>query len=127
MNRSLSVTRAPCTHVSTSDIVGRRRDREDPWRLHTTRVTIEPSANWCWTLAAPNNGCGEKMQRELAIRQLAKLEGFRLEKKDDGSYRLINARFNVAVYQHDGVLLEKIAEFLDRRTSQANSRDRYHR
>ena len=114
MNGSLS--RAPCTHVSTADIV-----------LHTTRVTIEPSANWCWTLAAPNNGCGEKMQRELAIRQLAKLEGFRLEKKDDGSYRLINARFNVAVYQHDGVLLEKIAEFLDRRTSQANSRDRYHR
>ena len=49
------------------------------------------------------------MQREHAIRQLAKLEGYRLEKKDDDSYRLINARFNVAVYQHDGVSLEKIA------------------
>jgi hypothetical protein len=55
------------------------------------------------------------MQREHAIRQLAKLEGYRLEKKGDDSYRLINARFNVAVYHHDGVPLEKIAEFLERR------------
>jgi hypothetical protein len=78
-------------------------------------------------LAAPNNSCGEKMQRELAIRQLAKLEGYRLEKNDDGSYRLINARFNVTVYQHDGVLLEKVAEFLERRTSQVNSQNRHHR
>jgi len=67
------------------------------------------------------------MQREHAIRQLAKLEGYRLEKKSDDSYRLINARFNVAVYQHDGVPLEKIAEFLERRTSQANSPDAHHR
>jgi hypothetical protein len=67
------------------------------------------------------------MQREFAIRQLAKLEGYRLEKNDDGSYRLINARFNVAVYQHDGVLLEKITEFLERRTSQVNSPNRHHR
>ena len=34
------------------------------------------------------------MQREHAIRQLAKREGYRLEKKGDDSYRLINARFN---------------------------------
>jgi hypothetical protein len=65
------------------------------------------------------------MQREHAIRQLAKLEGYRLEKKGDDSYRLINARFNVAVYQLDGVSLEKIAAFLEKRTSQANSPDRY--
>jgi hypothetical protein len=88
---------------------------------------IEPTANWCWTLAAPNNGCGEKMQLEHAIRQLAKLEGYRLDKKNDGSYRLINARFNVAVYQHDGVSLKKISEFLERRTSQVNSPDRHNR
>jgi len=67
------------------------------------------------------------MQRECTIRQLAKLEGYRLEKKDDGSYRLISARFNVAVYQHDGVPLEKIVEFLERRTVQVNSPDRHHR
>ena len=54
----------------------------------------------------------------MQIRQLAKLEGYRLEKKDDDSYRLINARFNVAVYLLDGVSLEKIVEFLERRTSQ---------
>jgi hypothetical protein len=60
------------------------------------------------------------MQREHAIRQLAKLEGYRLEKKADDSYRLINARFNVAVYQLDGVTLEKIAAFLEQRTSQAD-------
>ena len=67
------------------------------------------------------------MQREHAIRQLAKLEGYRLEKKGEDSYRLINARFNVAVYQHDGVPLEKIAGFLERRTSQVNSSDRHNR
>lgn len=67
------------------------------------------------------------MQREHAIRQMAKLGGYRLEKKGDGSYRLINARFNVAVYQHDGVSLEKIAEFLERRTDQVNLPDRHHR
>ncbi|MGA7334036.1 MAG: hypothetical protein WBX77_20220 [Pseudolabrys sp.] len=67
------------------------------------------------------------MQREHAIRQLAKLEGYRLEKKGDDSYRLINARFSVAVYQLDGVSLEKIVAFLEKRTSQANSPDRHHR
>jgi len=67
------------------------------------------------------------MQREYAIRQLAKLEGYRLEKKGDDSYRLINAKFNVAVYLLDGVSLEKIAAFLDRRTRQVNSLDRHHR
>jgi len=67
------------------------------------------------------------MQREHAIRQLAKLEGYRLEKKADNSYRLINARFNVAVHLLDGVSLEKITEFLERRTSQTNSRDARHR
>ena len=67
------------------------------------------------------------MQREYAIRRLAKLEGYRLENKGDDSYRLINARFNVAVYQLDGVSLEKIAEFLAKRTSQANSRNAHHR
>jgi hypothetical protein len=64
-------------------------------------------------------------RREHAIRQLAKLEGYRLEKKDD-SYRLINARFNVAVYLLDGVSLEKIVEFLEKRTSQVNAPDRRH-
>jgi hypothetical protein len=67
------------------------------------------------------------MQREHSIRQLAKLEGYRLEKKGDDSYRLINARFNVAVCLLDGVSLEKIAAFFDRRTSQVNSPDRRHR
>ena len=67
------------------------------------------------------------MQREHAIRQLAKLEGYRLEKKSDDTYRLINARFSVAVYQLDGVSLEKIVAFLEKRTSQANSPDRHHR
>jgi hypothetical protein len=43
--------------------------------------------------------------------------GYRLEKRSDESY---HARFNVAVYQYDGVTLEKIAEFLEKRTSQKN-------
>ena len=51
------------------------------------------------------------MQREFAMRRLAKLEGYRLEKKGDDSYRLINARFNVAVFQLDGVPLEKSRRF----------------
>jgi hypothetical protein len=67
------------------------------------------------------------MQREYAIRRLAKLEGYRLEKKGDDSYRLINARFNVAVYQLDGVSLEKVAAFLEKRTSQANAPNAQHR
>jgi predicted transcriptional regulator len=67
------------------------------------------------------------MQREFAIRRLAKHEGYRLEKKGDDSYRHINARFNVAVYQLDGVSLERIAAFLEKRTIQANSPDAQHR
>jgi len=67
------------------------------------------------------------MQREYATRQIAKRAGYRLEKKGDESYRLINARFNVVVYQLDGVPLEKIAAFLERPTSEANSPDTHHR
>ncbi len=67
------------------------------------------------------------MQREYSIRQLAKREGYRLEKKSDDSYRLINARFNVVVYQLDGVPLEKVATFLEQPKSQANSPDVHHR
>jgi hypothetical protein len=58
------------------------------------------------------------MQREHAIRQLAKLGGYRLEKKGDDNYRLVYARVNVAVYLLDGVVLEKIEEFLEKRASQ---------
>ena len=76
----------------------------------------------------PALGCGKpKMQREYAIRRLAKLEGYRLEKKGDDSYRLINAKFNVAVYQLDGVALEKVAAFLEKRTSQTNTPDAHRR
>ena len=67
------------------------------------------------------------MQREYAIRKSAKREGFRLEKEGDDNYRLINARFNVVVYHLDGVLLEKIAVFLEQPTSRANSPDAHHR
>jgi hypothetical protein len=55
------------------------------------------------------------------------LRGYRLEKKGEDSYRLINARFNVAVYQLDGVSLEKIAAFLEKPTSQLNSPDAHRR
>jgi hypothetical protein len=74
-----------------------------------------------------HKGCGEKMQREYAIRQIAKRGCYRLEKKGDDRYRLINARFNVVVYQLDGVPLEKIAAFLELLTSRANSPDAHHR
>ena len=67
------------------------------------------------------------MQREYSIRKLAKREGYRLEKKSDDSYRLINSRFNVVVYQLDGVPLEKVATFLEQPTSQANSPNAHHR
>jgi hypothetical protein len=67
------------------------------------------------------------MQREYAIRKIAKREGFRLEKEGDENYRLINARFNVIVYHLDGVSLEKIAVFLEQPTSRANSPDAHHR
>jgi hypothetical protein len=67
------------------------------------------------------------MQREYTIRQIAKREGYRLEKKGDDSYRLINARFNVVVYHLDGVPLERIATFLAQPESRANSPDAHHR
>ena len=58
------------------------------------------------------------------MRRLAKLEGYRLEKKGDDNYR---PRFNVAVYQLDGVPLEKIAGFLEKRQAKQNSPDAQHR
>jgi 23S rRNA G2069 N7-methylase RlmK/C1962 C5-methylase RlmI len=61
------------------------------------------------------------MQREYAIRQDAKREGYRTEKLEGESYRLINARMNVAVYKVDGVSLEAVASFLDQRESRANA------
>jgi hypothetical protein len=67
------------------------------------------------------------MQREFAIRQLAKREGFRLEKKGGESYRLINERLNVIVSSLDGVPLEKIASFLEQPESRANSPGGHHR
>jgi hypothetical protein len=67
------------------------------------------------------------MQREYAIRKIAKREGFRLEKESNDNYRLINARFNVVVHHLDGVSLEKIAVFLEQPTSRANSPDAHHR
>ena len=70
---------------------------------------------------------GEKMQREFAIRQLAKRAGYRLEKKGGESYRLINERLNVIVSGLDGVPLEKIAAFLEQPASRANSPDAHHR
>ena len=56
------------------------------------------------------------MQREYAIRQIAKRKGYHLEKRGDESYRLINGRFNVTVYELDAVPLETIALFLEQRT-----------
>ncbi len=56
------------------------------------------------------------MQREYAIRQIAKDKGYRLERNDDESYRLINGTLNVTVYQFDAVPLETIALFLKKRT-----------
>jgi len=67
------------------------------------------------------------MQLEFATRQLAKREGYRLEKNGDESYRLINARFNVVVYHLDGVPLEKVSAFLEQPTSLANSPDGHRR
>ncbi|HKB90885.1 MAG TPA: hypothetical protein VKC60_10260 [Opitutaceae bacterium] len=55
------------------------------------------------------------MQREYSIRQIAKHEGYRLEKKGDGSRRLINEKFNVTVHDLDGVPLEAIESFMERR------------
>ena len=60
------------------------------------------------------------MQREYSIRQLAKREGYRLEKQGDSSYRLIHERLKVIVHRLDGVPLETIASFLVRRESRAN-------
>src|SRR5450759_3210279 len=63
------------------------------------------------------------MQREYAIRQIAKREGFSLEKHGEDSYRLINERLNVIVFGLDGVPLETIASFLEKPESLANSPD----
>ena len=67
------------------------------------------------------------MQREYAIRQTAKREGYRLEKKAGESYRLINERLNVIVYDLDGVPVETIASFLEQPESRANSPGAHHR
>jgi hypothetical protein len=67
------------------------------------------------------------MQREYAIRQIAKREGFSLEKHGEDSYRLINERLNVIVFGLDGVPLETIASFLEKPESLANSPDAHHR
>jgi hypothetical protein len=56
------------------------------------------------------------MQREYQIRQIAKNKGYRLERRGDESYRLINGKLNVVVYQLDAVPLETIALFLEKRT-----------
>jgi hypothetical protein len=88
---------------------------------------IEAPAKWCWTIGVLHNGCGEKMQREFAIRQIAKREGYRLEKKGGESYRLINKRLNVIVSSLDGAPLEKIAAFLEQSASRANLPDAHHR
>ena len=60
------------------------------------------------------------MQREYSIRQLAKHQGYRLEKQGDSSYRLIHQRLNVIVYRLDGVPLETVASFLVQRESRTN-------
>ena len=67
------------------------------------------------------------MQREYTIRQIAKREGYRLEKKGGESYRLINERLNVIVSSLDGAPLEKIAAFLEQPTSRANLPDAHQR
>ncbi len=67
------------------------------------------------------------MQREHAIRQTAKREGYRLEKTGNESYRLIYERLNVVVYDLDGVPLEAIVSFLERSKSRANSLGTHHR
>lgn len=61
------------------------------------------------------------MQREFAIRKLAKAAGYRLEKKGDENYRLIHGRLNVAVYGLDGAPLEAIVSFLERPEIRAHS------
>jgi hypothetical protein len=60
------------------------------------------------------------MQREYSIRQLAKRQGYRLERQGDSRYRLIHERLNVVVYHLDGVPLEAVASFLVQRESRAN-------
>lgn len=63
------------------------------------------------------------MQREYTIRQIAKRKGYHLEKRGDESYRLINGRLNVTVYQLDAVPLETIALFLEHRTIRIAPKD----
>lgn len=88
---------------------------------------LKQPGNGAVLFGALQEACGDKMQREYAIRQIAKRAGYRLAKKGDESYRLVNARFNVVVYQLDGVPLEKVAAFLEQPTSQANSPNGHHR
>src|ERR1035437_8899286 len=77
----------------------------------------------CWAL---RNG-RDNMQREYAIRQIAKREGFSLEKHGEDSYRLINERLNVIVLGLDGVPLETIASFLETQKMRANPRAAHQR
>jgi hypothetical protein len=64
--------------------------------------TIGPDGPYDHGKIPPFTGSAEGKTRRLSPR-----------KKGENSYRLINARFNVAVYQLDGVPLEKIAAFLE--------------
>jgi hypothetical protein len=61
------------------------------------------------------------MQREYAVRQLAKRNGYRLEKKSEQTYRLISQRFNVVVHGLDGVPLERVRFFLEHPEARAHS------
>jgi hypothetical protein len=59
------------------------------------------------------NDRNEKMQREFAIRQLAKREDYRLETKDGESYRLINERLNVVEQIHRAYIIGRLRSVLD--------------
>jgi hypothetical protein len=75
----------------------------------------------------PHDGCDKMMQREYAIQQIARREGYRLEKAGDDGYRLINARLNIVVYHLDGVPLDAIASFLEMPESRQNASGARHR
>jgi hypothetical protein len=70
--------------------------------------------------------CGSALRREQLASPIFS-EAYRLEKKRDESYRLINERLNVVVYHLDGVPLETIASFLEQPESRANSPGALHR
>jgi len=74
---------------------------------------IDVPAKWCWTIGVLYNDRSEKMQREFAIRQLAKHEGYRLEKKGGVSYRLINKRLNVVEQIHRAYIIGRLRSALD--------------